>query len=220
MSPQAAKFASIARFIVADDHPIVADGLRTQCKAYGLELAGEVTDPNLFEQLLIQQKPDVAVVDISFGPGRIGGLDLLRIAGKTGLPTKLICYSQFDEVELITEAYQHGASCFLSKAQPSSVLAAAIRRVHESGRFYPPGVAERMADAKADGNESPRQLLDERCFKVFVMTANGVSQEDIAKELGVSLRTITNDMTVIKEKLNAPRINQWAAIAVRYHLMR
>jgi DNA-binding NarL/FixJ family response regulator len=219
MSLQATKHATQIRVLIADDHPIVIDGLRLHAKAHGLELVGEVNDPAHFEELFLQQTPQVVVLDINFGPGRQGGLDLCKLALKHDPGVKIVFYSQFDQIELISEAYRYGAHCYLTKHNPPKILAAAIRSVVETGRIFPDGLAERLASALADGGTSPRQILDARCLAVFTMVAKGMAQEDIAKELNVSLRTITSDIGTIKERTGLQRTTEWSMLAMRYQLI-
>jgi len=167
------------RVLIADDHPVVAEGvhrlLQGECKVVGLAFDGE--------ELLAKVKavkPDLVIADLVM-PGK-NGLDATREIKKWAPQTKVIFLSQQTGKGLIEAAFAAGASGYVSKQSVWRELKTAIRDVMRGGSY----VSEASLDGipEAEGRLTPRQR------QVLLLIAEGKSIKEIAATLGISVKTV------------------------------
>lgn len=208
------------RVLVADDHPLIVEGVVSALQRIGgMDVVGQalaVGDVLPKWELL---KPDVLVLDVRFGEVKTG-LDVARelVDRHPEAKDRIVFYSQFDQVELVQEAYRVGSG-FVTKNQTVEVLAQAIRSVHENEPYFLPEIAQRLALVGVRGNESPIAKLDERQRTVFKLLAQGLTGREIATELGLAEKTISNATQAIKDKLGVERPADITRLAVKYKVI-
>ena len=206
------------RVLIADDHPLIIEGLTTVLARHDIDVVATATSVEEVEATFHASSPDVLVLDVRFG-GKISGLDIARKVLSETPGARILFYSQFDQIELLREAYRIGALGFITKSTASSVLADAIRQVHAGKTFFLPAIAERLAMANVHGNESPANKLEPRELEIFRRMAAGKTNVEIAEELTLSPKTISNASQSIKEKLGVSRPADITLLAVKHQLI-
>ena len=210
------------RVVIADDHPLIIEGLGSALLRYGVEVGGYVcTAPEVIAKYN-EIKPDVLILDVRFGEGA-NGLDVARELLIDSPDARIVFYSQFDEDELVQEAYRMGGAAFITKNIIPSVLADAIRQVHEGRKtkkpFFLPGIAERLALLGVRGDDSPQAKLERRELEVFKLMAQGLTNVEIAERMNQSPRTISTISQHIKETLGVHRPADVTRLALKHLLI-
>ena len=167
-----------------------------------------------------ETKADVLVLDVRFGEGTMG-LDIARDLLRASPHARIVFYSQFDEDEIIRDAYRLGGAAFITKDVDPSVLASAIEHVHNapSKPFFLPEIAERLAVLGLRGDESPQSKLSRRDLEVFRLMAEGQTNAEIAEKLNLSTKTISNISQHVKDELGVHRQADITRLAVKYMLI-
>ncbi len=170
-----------------------------------------------------EQGPVVYVVDQV--PGDVFDPTLIRELIAADPTRRIVAYSAHDRVALIAGAYSAGASAFVSKFDSPDVLLDAIAAVaaleHPRDRYYPGDLAVSIADYYSAGGGaagSPRRLLTKRQLEIFLLIAEGHSPDNIARDLGMNRRTVSNQLVTIRRKLDIPR-EHFRSYAIEYGLV-
>jgi two-component system, NarL family, invasion response regulator UvrY len=206
------------RVLIADDHPLIIEGLIGALKRLGLRVAGQVQRATDVVASYMQTRPDVLVLDVRFGPGPTG-LDVARELIARDANARIVFYSQFDQNEVIREAYRLGGAAFITKDTRPDVLARAISEAHAGRTFFLPEIAERLALIGVRGDPSPRAMLDEREVEVFMLIAAGLNNNEIAERMSLSAKTIGSIGQAVKEKLGVQRATDMTRLAVRHGML-
>jgi|EP01034_Spumella_vulgaris_P034362 DNA-binding NarL/FixJ family response regulator len=206
------------RVLLADDHPIVMTGFAMSLESHGMEVAGQARTPADAIAQFGALQPDVLVLDIRFGE-ELTGLDVAKQVLAQAPAARIVFLSQFDQDSLIKETYRLGGRAFLTKDCDPADLAAAVRRAHEGGLYFPPQIAERLAQLSVQGEQSPQAQLDERALEIFTLMAEGWTNAEIAEKLDVSTKTISNISQAVKEKLGVHRPALITRLAVKHGLI-
>jgi DNA-binding NarL/FixJ family response regulator len=194
-----------ARIVLADDHPIVLDGLRALIKAQDdLELVGEATNGLAALRIIKEQKPDLAVIDISMP--ELNGIALgRRLADE--LPTvKLLVLTLHEDRAYLKQALDAGVRGYVLKRTAAENLAAAIRAVLSGGLYVDPAIAGRVLQPNTKnggraGPESGSLALTEREAEVLKLVALGFTNKEIARRLDVGVKSIETYRARGSEKL-------------------
>jgi DNA-binding NarL/FixJ family response regulator len=163
-------------------------------------------------------KPEVMLIDADLG-GRCGGLEEARRVLSAHRDAKIVILAQELQEAIYRETYRIGALAYLTKDREAEDLALAIARVRIGRLFFMPHIAEHLASMKVRGDNCPQDLLDGREFEVFRLIALGYTNQEIANELALSLKTISSYSMNIKQKLRTERIAELTRIAVRFRVI-
>lgn len=188
------------RVVIADDHPVVRDGLRQIISRMDdMEIIAEAVNGEALLAILEQRQPDVLLCDMSM-PG-IGGVELIKVINRNWPQLPILVLSVHEDQTYALRTIKAGAMGYLTKAYPSPHLIAAIRRV-AGGRLY---IHEDMAEALARqtfrGEKAAHDCLSDREREVFTMLAEGLTVTEIAKRLHLSVKTISTHKTRIMQKM-------------------
>jgi two-component system, NarL family, invasion response regulator UvrY len=187
------------RVFVADDHEIVCVGLRRWCATIPtLEWAGSTGDWRVLMEGVVDDLWDVVVLDLSL-PGR-SGTELLReiLAGRPGI--RVVVYSMYPAEDYAAWAMASGASAYVSKSQPLSVLRDALLDISPVGASQKP-------------IPLPHERLSAREKEVFLAVARGRTPSEISWELEMAPSTVSTHLKSIRFKLgvrSALEIGQYA----------
>jgi two-component system invasion response regulator UvrY len=206
------------KVLLADDHPLILEGLKAALTKRNMRIVGETGSAEEVVSLFRQCRPDVLVLDLRFGQGATG-MDVTRSLLSKNPEARIVFYSQFDQNEVIREAYRLGAMAYVTKNQPPGVLATAIEEAARGKTYFVPAIAERLALLGVRGDESPRSRLDAREAEVFVQLANGLTNNEIAERMSLSSKTIGVIAQAIREKLGVQRAAEMTRLAVRYGMI-
>ena len=189
------------KILIADDHELIRHGLR------GL-LRDHLRDVEIIEAANAKEAVaaavrggwDLALVDINM-PGR-SGLELIRDLKQMHPALPVLVVSAHTEEDFALRALKLGAAGYVSKQSAADVLVAAVKKVLSGGRYVSPAVAEKLAQAAAEGwSGTPHENLSHREMQVLQMIATGKTIKEIAAELALSEKTIATYRSRISEKL-------------------
>ena len=207
------------RVLLADDHTIVRAGLRELLGEFGdIEVAGEAGTGQEVLARIREQDYDVLVLDMSM-PGR-SGVELIRQVKNEKPKLRILVLSMHDEAQYAVRALKAGASGYLTKESAADALVAAIRRIAGGGAYFSPETAERLAlDYERPADAPPHTLLSDREFQVFQLIVSGRSVTEIARELALSVKTVSTHKSRIMEKMGIANQAELVRYAVRHKLV-
>src|SRR5256712_7401526 len=200
------------RIILADDHLIVRQGLRSILEQEAYTILGEAGDGREALRLAQELAPDVAVLDLAMP--LLNGLDAAREISRASPQTKTILLTMHTEDPYVMEALRAGVKGYVLKTQPSTDLVQAIQEVSRGRIYLSPGISRTVVDAYLAKTELPPDPLSPREREVLQLVAEGKTTKEIARLLGVSVKTAENHRTRIMAKLD---IHETAGL-VRYSL--
>lgn len=204
------------RVLVVDDHPVVRSGLRLLIDAEpDLETVGEAGDVHgaIFETRAT--KPDLVLLDVTM-PGE-SGLEGIPKLLQEHADAKILILSMEDDPHYVREAFAAGASGYVLKEAVDAEVVTAIREVAGGGRYVHPELGARLVSADADAaREAEENPLSDRESEVLRLLALGYTNQEIAKQLFISVRTAETHRAHVMQKL---RLASRAEL-VRYALAR
>jgi len=203
------------KVLLADDHPIVMNGFSIALDEYEVNIVGMAKTPEEAIKIYSTCLPDVAILDIRFGEKK-SGFDAAKEILQKYPKAKIIFLSQFDEDNLIKEAYKMGAKAYLTKDCQPDELATAVQRADQGATYFLPQIAERLANLSVREDNTPQSQLDKRELEIFILLARGRTIAEIAEELNLSLKTISNISHTIKQKLNITRPADLTRLAIKH----
>ncbi|MCX7981379.1 MAG: response regulator transcription factor [Syntrophales bacterium] len=190
------------RVLVADDHPVVREGLKKIIAADGeMEVVGEAENGTEVLKLLQEKKFDCLILDISM-PGESGLVITKEI--KSLFPhLPILIVTMYPEEQFAIRAFRAGASGYLTKTSAPTELITAIRKVSSGGRYVSSSLAERLTYyLSGEGKKLPHESLTDREYQIMLKIAAGKTTAEIAEELSLSVKTISAYRTSILEKLH------------------
>ena len=202
------------RCIVADDHPAIVDAVsRFLEDNEEVDLVGRASDGERALRLIAEQAPDVAVVDVRMPV--LGGIEIARRLNAESATTAVILYTGHSDRALLLEALDAGARGFLLKEAPLDDLTRAIRIVCSGGTYVDPALAGLLAGAEA----TARLPLTKREREILRFLADGMRNEQVARELSISPLTVRTHVKKAMDKLEADTRTQAVARALRESLI-
>ncbi len=188
--------------LIADDHPIVRQGLRQILLDTGdMEVAGEAANAQETLNQVGARCWDVLVLDITM-PDR-SGFDILREVKLKQPHLPVLVLSIHAEEYLAVRVLKAGASGYLTKENAPGELVKAIRKVVSGGKYISPGLAEALAFGLDETADRPRhETLSDREFQVMQLIASGKTLSEIAGELSLSAKTVSTYRTRLLQKMN------------------
>ena len=204
------------RILIADDHPLVMDGIRSCLNTYGhIDVIGEAqTGQEAFEKAA-ELKPDIVLMDINMP--ELNGLEAAGLFEEKFPDIKLLILSMHDNREYISTALRYGARGYVLKDVPSQEIVTAIEAVHRGGTYLSSGVSEILL---LQGEDSPSRPLTKREETVLQLLAQGKSNKHVARELDISVRTVETHRRNIKRKLNIGSTAGLTRYAMQYGLIK
>jgi DNA-binding NarL/FixJ family response regulator len=211
------------RVLVADDHSVVRQGIRHVLEgAEEFTIVAEAENGNEVAELVAQSKPDVVVLDISM-PG-LSGIEVTAVLRKRFPKCRVLILSMYDNQEYVLEAVRSGAHGYLLKDTAADDLATAIRSIHSGEAFYSPPIAAKLAAAvkgdfsdKDDTGELASLTTRER--EVLRGIARGLTNKDIATQLGISPRTVETHRESLMRKLGIRHVAGLTKLALETGLI-
>jgi DNA-binding NarL/FixJ family response regulator len=209
----------VIRIVIADDHTIVREGLKQLLAAASdLEIVGEARNGHEVLERVRGPEFDVLLLDMSM-PGK-GGIELIRQVHAEKPKLRILVLSMHQEQQYAVRAIKAGAAGYLTKDSASAQLVSAIRKVAGGGAFITETVAEQLAlGAMPQAEGPPHSALSDREFQVFRALAAGRTVTDIARELNLSVKTVSTHKARIMEKMNMSNPAELIRYAMRHGLV-
>jgi DNA-binding NarL/FixJ family response regulator len=210
------------RLVIADDHALFRDGLRSLLEAHGFDVVAEARDGREAVLATRSQRPDVVLMDISM-PG-MNGLDATRLISAELPDIRVVMLTASDSDQDLFEAIRSGASGYLSKDLEATQFVALLDGVARGEPAISPEVARKMlgelARPASPAPATDRFGLTDREQEVLAMLVSGVtSNRDLAERLFVSENTIKFHLRNILDKLHLSSRAQVIAYAMQHHLV-
>lgn len=202
------------RIILADDHLIVRQGLRSVLEQEAYTVLGEAGDGREALRLAQELAPDVAVLDLAMP--LLNGLDAAREISRVSPQTKTILLTMHTEDPYVMEALRAGVKGYVLKTQAAQDLVQAIKEVSRGAMYLSPGISRTVVEAYLAKSELPPDPLTSREREVLQLIAEGKTTKEVAVILGVSVKTAESHRTRIMGKLE---IHETASL-VRYAIRR
>ena len=204
------------RVLVADDHAVVRRGLLQILEEVpAMIVAGEVETGRQVLQAVQREDYDVLVLDIAMPDG--GGLEVLRQLKSLKPDLPVLILSMYSEEQYALRTLKAGAAGYLTKESAPDELIAAILKVARGGRYVTRSLAEELAVALAgEFEQEPHETLSDREYQVMCLLAAGYTVTEIARELSLSVKTVSTYRARMADKLGLKR----TAEIIRYALER
>jgi DNA-binding NarL/FixJ family response regulator len=189
------------RILIADDHGVVAEGLKHLIEAQpDMQVIATVGDGREAVRIARESQPDVVLMDLSMP--ELNGADATRAIVERDAKCRVIVLSMYAEREYVRRALKAGASGYVVKRSAAKEVVDAIRAVHGGQRYLSPKVADVVIDDYAgDAKEDPLARLSAREREVLQLLAEGRTGAEIATRLALSQKTVETYRARLVEKL-------------------
>lgn len=209
------------KILLVDDHAVVRQGYASLLKALLPEV--QVDEAGSGEAALSAVPllaPHLVVLDIGL-PG-ISGLETCRRLRQRLPQLPVLFFSMHDELSLVRQALDAGATGYITKSSSPDVLVEAVRRTLAGQMYIEQGLATQLASQKyTQGAVDPRlQSMTPREMEVFVMLSRGLPTQKIAETLCISNKTVSNYMTLLKHKLQVTSQVELVHLAIDSGVLR
>lgn len=199
------------RLALAEDHKIVRWAIREALStAEDLEIVGEAGTAAETLAMLRDVKPDVLVLDLTL-PDR-SGIDVLNEMHELDTPPLVVVLTWHTEPSYAARAIAAGAQGYVDKSAQPEELLRAIHAVARGERVVPPGVDELLASGTVD----PAGSLTARELQVMEMLARGMTNREIAEQLGISGKTVDTHRGHVLKKLGVRNNSELTTFAVKH----
>jgi len=208
----------IIKVVIADDHMIFRDGLRSLLdRQLDMEVVAEADNGRIAIKHAKELSPDVVIMDI--GMSELNGIDATRQIVKMSLGVKVLALSMYSDKRFVKEMLKAGASGYMLKDSAFTELIDAIRVIVGGKIYISPGVASIvLEDYLGDSTQresSIRSLLTSREIEVLQLLAEGKSTKQIALSLSLSIKTIESRRARIMQKIGIDNIANLTKYAIR-----
>lgn len=205
------------RVFLLDDHALVRTGMRMMLSAEtDIEVIGEADNGEAALPLIRRLKPDVVLCDLHL-PG-ISGLEVTERLVKGDYGVRVIVVSVLEDGPMPKRLIEAGASGYVGKGGDAVELLRAVRDVARGKRYLANGIAQHLALSGIGGASTPFDALSPRELEVAMLLVQGVRQEDIARKLSLSSKTVNTHKSRLFEKLGVQDSIALARMSSQYGL--
>ena len=205
------------RVALVDDHQLIREGLRRVLQAEdGFEIVGEAADHASAIDLVVNHRPQVLVLDLTFPEG--DAMPLLRDLRARQPDLRIVVLTMHSDPETVRQALAAGAAGFMIKGAQSRELVEAIRAVARGERYLHSSVTNAVVEDSLRWQEAGS--ISEREREVLSMLASGQSPAQIARSLDISVHTVRRHLANVSAKLGIRGMNALTRYAIRNGLTR
>ena len=207
------------RVFVVDDHALIRSGIRAEL-GDAVDVVGEADEVEAAVEMVLERRPDVVLLDVHMPGG--GGRAVLEAVTATAPEVAFLALSVSDAAEDVIDVIRAGARGYVTKNISGPDLLDAIRRIADGDAVFSPRLAGFVLDAFADpaGHGAPAPSFDPeldqltpREREVLRLIARGYAYKEIARELGISAKTVESHVSAVLRKLqlaNRYQLTNWA----------
>jgi len=174
--------------LIADDHPIVREGLVSLLEEYDFDVVGDVGDGATLVEEAKRLKPDVIVIDLTMP--QLSGLEVLVKLNQERIEGKVVVLTMHNDATRATQAMKAGASAFLLKESAGEELVTAIQHVLQGHIYLTAAVTQAVINQMADSGGRSAAALTARQIEVLRLIVKGQRMKEIATRLNLSTRTV------------------------------
>jgi DNA-binding NarL/FixJ family response regulator len=208
----------MVRILLADDHAVVREGVRSLLERNGHRVVAEASDGLEAVRLAQSTSCDVAVIDIGM-PG-LNGLDAARAMLQQRPVLRIVLLTMYTEDAYVMQALRAGVRAYVLKTQAASDLLGAIQAAVAGETYLSPGISEGVIDAALSGNGMAADPLTARERQVLQLVSEGHTTKEVANVLGISVKTADTHRASIMRKLDIHETAGLVRYAVRSGLIR
>lgn len=213
------------KIIIADDHVLLRQGIRNVLELEeDLKVIGEAGDGEQAVQQVALLLPDILLLDINMP--KMNGLEVIRRVIEQQGTVRIIVLTMHDDENYVLEVIKAGAVGYLLKDIEPGMLVKAIRAVHEGESFIYPSLAKKLfgeinrqhirnQEAAKVYERTKEERLTYREIEVLEMVCKGMSNQDVAKKLFLSEKTVKNHLTNVFRKINVTDRTQAVLYAIK-----
>ena len=211
------------KIVIADDHALFRDSLRSLLEAHGLEVLGEARNGREAVELARKLKPDVLLMDLSMP--EMDGLAATKLISAEQPDVKVVILTASDEDSKLFEAIKSGAQGYLLKNLESEEFFSLLEGVKRGEPALTPALARKLLQefarpAQASAPQQDPDALTDREREVLELLVNGItSNRKLAKQLGVSENTVKFHVRNILDKLHLHNRAQVVSYAIRHRIV-
>jgi DNA-binding NarL/FixJ family response regulator len=205
--------------VLADDHQVVRDGLKTLLEAQAdLRVVGSVADGREAVASAAQLKPDVVVMDISMPD--MNGVEAARRIHAARAETRIVMLSMHSDAEHVYRALEAGATGYLLKNSAGSELVAAVRAVHAGRRYLTEKINDLVIAGYLGENRatSPLESLSKRERDILQHIVDGRNNRETAELLHISVKTVETYRSRMLQKLGIKNVTELVKFAITHGL--
>jgi len=201
--------------VLVDDHTVVRMGFKMLLESSPhMKVVAELDSGEAVNQYCNNHKPDVIIMDISM-PG-MGGLEAIRRVKAKNADLKVLVFTMHDNVAFVEKALAAGANGYVTKNNAANVLLEAVMAVSKGQQWVDPALAWKVTARPQEEHQGELSVLSRREFQIFCKYAEGRTTQEIANDLSLSIKTVSNYQTQIKEKLDAHTTADLVRIALAH----
>ncbi|MBP2628697.1 MAG: two component transcriptional regulator, LuxR family [Firmicutes bacterium] len=217
------------RIMIADDHALLRQGIRNVLELEdNFQVIGEAGDGEEVVENIVTLMPDILLLDINMP--KMNGLDVIKRVSEQRTKIKIIVLTMHDDENYVIEVVKAGAVGYLLKDIDPGMLVKAIRTVYEGESFIYPSLAKKLfgeinrqhirnLEASKMVERSKDERLSYREIEVLEMVCKGMSNQEVAKELFLSEKTVKNHLTNIFRKIGVTDRTQAVLYAIKNKLV-
>lgn len=196
---------SRVKLVIADDHPLVVDGLRSMLsEVEEFDVVATAADGK--EALRVIGAMDPHLILLDYEMPLMTGREVLKALRSKGDTPKVVLITMHDEPALIKELIGEGADGYVLKSAPREEVILAIRQVMQGRKHFSGEVAARLMEADQEGNKGEDFGLSARETEVLSLIADGLSNREIAEKLFLSPKTVDSHRTQVMRKLDVHNV--------------
>jgi len=200
------------RVVLADDHQILRDGIRRGLESAGEEVVGEAENGEEALEVVRATTPDIVLMDLSMPV--LDGVAATRRITDEFPGVKVVVLTMHDDPARTRSALEAGALAYLTKGTSFADVLDTLRRVIAGDEVLSPQLAASMLEA-AETTDSKDELLSSRQTEILQMIADGLSTKQVARELGITQKTVHNHLNAIYRRLDTQSLTHAVLSAVR-----
>lgn len=215
--------STTVRVLLADDHRMLREGLKRTLEENGLLVVAEADDGEEAIRLALAHDPDVIVMDVTMP--NMDGVEATRQLRAQRPDARVVMLTMHSDQDIVANAIRAGASGYLTKDCSSEELVGAVRAIAEGETVLSPGLAgamlqevQKLGQAQQAATSEP--LITKREEEVLQLIADGLSTQEVAERLYISLKTVKNHLASIYQKLDSRDRTQAVVRAVRMGIIR
>ncbi|HEX7588388.1 MAG TPA: response regulator transcription factor [Anaerolineae bacterium] len=211
------------RILIAEDHHLVRQGIRALLeKSNDIQVVGEAQDGQEAVELAAQLKPDVVIMDLSMP--RLNGTQATEQIRAAHLPSQVVMLSMYSDETLVRQALRSGAKGYLLKRSVAEELLLAVRAAARGETFLSSSIsgsilASALAQSSGSQDQSPFERLSAREKQVLKLVAEGNTNNAIAQEMEISVKTVEKHRTNLMTKLDVHDTAGLVRLALKHGLI-
>ncbi|MBA4501772.1 response regulator transcription factor [Marinobacterium marinum] len=207
------------KVLLTDDHAVVRQGYASLLSTM-LDECEIVEASSGWDCLTLwqQHRPDALVLDINLPD--ISGIETARRILQRDSTARILFFSMYDELPMVQQALDAGALGYITKGSSPAVLLEAVRKVLAGQPYVEHELATRLAVQRNGGVDPRLEGMTQREFEIFVMLARGLTPKIIAEQLCISVKTVSNHSTLLKNKLQVSSTAELVHVAIQCGVLK